>query len=639
MDFTTLERLVKTRFEVRHRVDDSRFVRFVPNRAQARFLAACKLASDKRRRQRWITVKARRVGMSRITQAIGVGYMWAYENLQARSMAHYDETAIDMIDACVKMASGVPSPKYRNRPAATYDSTKQYLRFTIEHPGGASIMRRSTAKAPGKGRGLGSSFAHFSEAAHYPLNAPFTSMLPTVAKDIDRSFVMIESTANGKSGTGEAFYDYWINAGDPGKKSDSEFMRFFIPWTEDPYTIGDAKDAADAPQDEEEKILLKVLEKEYGSKRMALERLAWRRREIATEYRGIMEDFSQENPLTWEEAFISSGSPAFSPEERAIVTSTIKEPRYIGEFESKDNGDVVFRERENGRWRVWELPKKDHEYYSGGDAARGIDHDRPNAPPGDFAYIAVLDGTTGEQVAEFMERTNPRDTANELDKVGRFYWTPQRGDFHYALMNIEITGNLGLEVQHQLRDEYHYPIYRFAPWSGRDDRRHRARGGNVSIGWDTNSRTRDQMFAAFRSGIRDSGFVVRSEVLAAQVCEGEMAETGWGDNLTRGHDDALMGAMVVYMGRVQNPPKVIIDHAPDPEEMRTRNVIELPAFGITTAQKDLIQGLEEDWAQLVEMGVAKPLATSISKYLSKGQQRTLVDVKDLWPARSEISGL
>lgn len=616
MDFKRLETICATKFEVRNRLDPSTFVPMVPNRAQKRFLALCEEARQKKRLQRWISVKARRVGLSRIVEAIGVGYMWAYSNFEARCMAHLDDTAEDMIDTCVKMASGLPSPAVPGERAAEYRPTQKPTRLVIEHSRGASIMTRATAKTPGKGRGRGFSFGHFSEVAHYPIKAPFTAMLPTMAKDPERSFVMLESTANGKIGLGEAFYQYWESAAWPGKRSDSQFMRFFVPYTEDPYAVADPRLAKDAPIDDEEKILMRS-----GVTRA---QIAWRRISIATEYRGFVDDFNQENPISPEDAFVSTGSPAFGPDERAICKASVREPLARGEFEAKANGDVIFRRSSEGRWHIWAFPSSLHEYFVGADAARGHDVMRPDAPPGDFSDICVLDGTTGEQVAHLMERINPRMLAAELDKIGRFYWTPQINEAHFALMNIEITGNLGLEAQRTLRDEYHYPIHRFAKWRGKDDRTHRRPGQN--IGWETNGRTRDMMFAAFSDALRTRAFIVYDETLAEQLCNVDMHDSCWGDQVQRGHDDAALSAMICYMARQQNPPRTIVEAEID-RAVALSNRDDLP---IATSP-DIIQGLEENWQELIDMGAVRGQ--------KRNQVRTVARLDDLWPARYTLSGL
>lgn len=618
MDFKLVERYCSTRFQVKDRSDPSIYVPMVPNKAQRRFFALCEEARQKKRLQRWISVKSRRVGLSRAVEAIGTCMLWAYPGLEGRVTAHLDDTGEDMISCALKMASGLPSPLDPNKPACKFNPTEKPTRVVIPQVGGASILTRGTAKTPGKGRGRGFSFGHFSEVAHYPPQAPFTAMLPTMAKDLERSFVMLESTANGKIGMGEAFYNYWEQAAWPGKRSDSLFMRFFVPYTEDPYASADPRLAKDAPIDDEEKILLKA-----GVSRA---QIAWRRITIATEYRGIIEDFNQENPISPEDAFRSSGSPAFGPDERSIVKASVKEPFMRGEFEESRSGDVVFRRNSEGRWLIWSPPRANHEYYIGADAARGHDVMRPDAPPGDFSDICVLDGTSGEQAAHFMERINPRDLAKQLDLAGRFYWTPQIGENHFALMNIEVTGNLGLEAQRTLRDDYRYPIFRFARWRGKDDRMHKRPGTN--IGWETNSRTRDMMFAAMRDAIRTGAFIVFDETLAEQICDCDMNESCWGDTIARGHDDASMAAMVCYMARQQNPPRHMVEPEVDRHaELSRGHVDELP-IAVTP---DIVQGLEENWQELIDMGAVR------------GRRRngysTTVDLDSLWPERSSLSGL
>jgi len=84
-------------------------------------------------------------------------------------------------------------------------------RIIVPHPDGDSILDISTAGSVIGGRGLTLSFVHLSEAAFFPGEDSFLSLLPAVS-DGDDTFVAIESTANGRVGPGKAFYDFWNSA-------------------------------------------------------------------------------------------------------------------------------------------------------------------------------------------------------------------------------------------------------------------------------------------------------------------------------------------------------------------------------------------------------------------------------------------
>ena len=50
MDFRLVEKLIRTRFQVRNRENPDELVNFIPNPAQRRLLALCQQLSDEKRR-------------------------------------------------------------------------------------------------------------------------------------------------------------------------------------------------------------------------------------------------------------------------------------------------------------------------------------------------------------------------------------------------------------------------------------------------------------------------------------------------------------------------------------------------------------------------------------------------------------
>ena len=563
MDFRFAEKLIAARFQLRDRENPDEIVDFLPNPAQKRLLALCQKIYDKRQRLRIISVKSRRVGFSRIIDAIGCCFMFAYPNFEGRVMAHFDETALDIMSSAALMVygDGTPGKGLPARPRhRVWEPDEEYKNVLVPHGGhkgsAASRFLRASAKVRGKGRGLGYSFVHFSEAAFYPADSPFSAVLPTLAKSPERSFGAIESTGNGQVGDGEAFYKYWQQASDPDKPKDSEWVRFFIPWTEDPYAVSNQV-PKDIPKDDEEKVLLAAGLTKY--------QIAWRRIEIATTYQGIIEDFMVENPLEPNDAFQSGGHPAFAYEEQQYVLSTVREPRLTAELErTRDPWIIKLAPMgTRGRIKIWELPQPQMEYYIGADLARGEDLKRENSAPGDFAAIVVWNGSTGEQAASFCERVDPAKIADLLDKLGRFYRTPQIAPNHCAMLNIEMNANLGAECQRLLRDKYAYPVWRFPRWRGGKDDRYNRKAG-TAIGWETTGASRNLMFASFRMSLREKAVCVRDSELASQICSSTMDDGRW--EVIHGHDDVLAAGLIGWIPRQQFPPRTIAPRREIPKD-------------------------------------------------------------------------
>jgi len=553
MDFRQAENLIKERFQLRDRLHPNRIVPFIPNRAQKRLFALCRELTDQGRPLRIISVKGRRVGFSRAVEAIGCCFMFAYANFEGRLMAHYEETAADILSSAALMVLGDGTRhkglSWRGK-RTTWDATYDYKSVIVPHGSikqnrlASSRFVRASAKVRGKGRGLGYSFGHFSEAAFYPEDSPFSAILPTLAKSLDASFAAIESTGNGQVGDGKAFYDYWEGASTLEKPGDSDWVKFFIPWTEDSHAYSNQV-PTNIPNDDEEKTLPAI--------GLSKQQIAWRRHEIATQYEGITEKFMVENPLEPSDSFIASGFPAFAHEEHAYVNDTVRDPQLTAELERTRDPWVIKigSMGARGRIKIWELPQPRMEYYIGVDCARGED---ATNKAGDFAAITVINGSTGEQAASFCERIDPSKIADLVDKLGRFYRTPQINPNHCALLNIEVNANLGAECQRLLRDRYAYPVWRFARWRGGKDDRYNRKAG-TAIGWETTGASRNLMFAAFRTSLREKAVVVRDEEWAGQICAAKMDDGRW--EIIHGHDDVLVSGLLAWISRQQFPPQVI----------------------------------------------------------------------------------
>ncbi len=573
MDFRLAEKIISARFQLRDRENPDEIVDFLPNPAQHRLLAMCQRLFDEKRPMRIISVKSRRIGFSRIVEAIACCFMFAYANFEGRVMAHYDETAMDLMSSAALMVygdgepgKGIPQRKQRRIWAPDED----YKYVVVPHSGrkgsAASRLLRASAKVKGKGRGLGFSFFHGSEAAYYPADSPFSAILPTLAKSKARSFGAIESTGNGQVGDGEAFYKYWQQASEIDKPGDSDWVKFFVPWTEDPHAVSNQIPKDIGLKDDEEKVLLKAGLTKY--------QVAWRRHEIATTYQGIVEEFNVENPLEPNDAFRSSGFPAFAYEEQQYATASVREPLLTAELERTRDPWVVKLSPMGirGRIKIWELPQPRMEYYIGVDLCRGEDE---TERPGDFAAIVVINGSTGEQASAFTERMDPSKMADLVDKLGRFYRTPQISPSHCALLNIEVNANLGAECQRVLRDRYAYPAWRFARWRGSKDDRYNRKVGNA-IGWETTGASRKLMFAAFRSSLREKAVCVRDSAWASQICAATMDDGRF--EVTIGHDDILLAGLMAWIARQQFPPQTFAARKDIPEPARPYAEFDIAGF-------------------------------------------------------------
>jgi len=475
------------------------------------------------RPMKFIILKSRRVGMSSLFDAFATIHCLAQANATAKILAHTHSSSQALFKIPLSLVESLP---YK----LTTPPTKSSILFNFQ--GGNSELSIATAGHSTSGRGWTLSFLHLSEVAFYPADTAFASLLPSVTGPT--SWTVLESTANGTENEGEGFYEYWMQA----IEGDTDFTPIFLSWVEDPEATADPSIIEGYPldpaiDDEEEELMEK-----WGA---SYSNLAWRRLKIAGECKNRIEIFLQEYPHCPEVAFQSSGSPCFDSNEIARVRESIKTPRYTCRMELTDAGISKIEKCSDGPVLVWREPIPGFHYFIGADAARGQEE-------GDFAAIVMFCGETGEQVLRLAERINPEVLARFCNGLGRWY--------NNAMVNVELTGNLGYETLRRMRDDMHYPnLYR---WKGKDDRIRRMGDRNLG-GWDTTQRTREMAFTYFRAALREGLVVVRDEALLQQMSKAVEEWGAW--RIRSGHDDIMFAALIAWAARTQYPPPRLVDAA------------------------------------------------------------------------------
>ena len=298
-------------------------------------------------------------------------------------------------------------------------------------------------------------------------------------------------------------------------------------------------------------------------------------------------------------AFIATGFPAFEPSEMSWANECTADPIATGDFKhNARNLPGTFEPRSDGIWEIWELPEPGGVYYLGADAAAGeeVGESGQSRQTGDFAACCIWNGRTGNQAAQMSARISPDLLADECNKAGRYY--------NNAMVNIELTGNLGRWAQVRLRDHFQYPA--FYRWKGRDDfiGKRNIMSTKTGIGWDTNPATRELMFSAYRAALRERRIKPRSRALVSQMRVCSRIE-GFRWDVRRGHDDILLAALISWIAREQwAPPVSLGGKRPDGSDL--------------AEEQPLISRLkiQEDSAYALQRHVAKVLAHS------KGQHYT-----------------
>ena len=497
--------------------------RLFPNQATAMRLMAKQY--EEKRKVRAIFLKSRRVTVSSLCDSLLFIDCLSAPHRENLICAHVKDTSEGLFRVPRDLADAL------NERANV--CKVQAKRIIVMHGEGDSILDIATAGAVASGRGLTLSGLHLSEAAQYPGQDSFLSLLPAVSKG-DGTSVFVESTAFGKTGPGKSFYDFWQKA--VARKN--EYIAIFLGWLTDPACVGDLNLAEDAPATDLEKELMR----DFGASKA---QIAWMRNVMESECQGYEKVFCQEYPHTPSVAFISTGDPAFTAEEINYAEKCCQAPSARGHIEFRGDKPRFVRVKD-GALHVWEEPKDGHKYFIGMDAAVGVE-------AGDFAAISVFDGSTGRQVAQYADRAVPEVVAYMCHCLGHWY--------NRALINGELTGNSGREVLRIMRDRYLYP--NFAQWRGKDDK---LLGFSATrrptLWWEMTSYSRRKLFDCFRiairGGMRNDDFkaIVRDQALWTQMADASLSDWGrW--EVERGHDDILVSAMLAVVTYAQNPvPKM-----------------------------------------------------------------------------------
>jgi hypothetical protein len=490
---------------------------------------------------RGTSVKARRVGVSSAIDGFGVCHMAASPNARVKIVACLADTSKELFDVPTNLIRAWPFPL--PEPLTT--------KIVYPHKTGDSHMIIMTAQTAIAGRGGRCTYLHLSEAAFFPVGGgSFTSLFPSVPDDPDTG-IFVESTAYGKVGIGQAFWEFWEAA----VRGDTEFCHIFLTWLDDPICFKEPGTLTFAEASEDEKDIISLIackdkcgrcEKCYDT----LGRITWRRWAIHNLCQGKVDKFRQEYPITAEEAFYASTAQAFEPEERRYARECINAsptPKYgrltqlLDAYGNPVKNKAVFTPDDRSPLTIWRDPNPLYHYYLGVDCARGVEStdDYRIREGKDYAAVAGYCGQTGEQVCKYVSKIGSEALAALLFVLATFY--------NNALVAIELTGNLGLWTQSVLRSRYKYK--NFYRWKGRDDRL-----GTViissSIGFEMNARTRPMILEAYRGGLYTKRIIPRDPLLLLQMEATEMVQGSW-EVPRRIHDDALVSNMIAWIAKEQ----------------------------------------------------------------------------------------
>lgn len=500
-----------------------------------------------------LALKARRLGISTLIQALLTTRVIWENHITAKVVAHQVESTRFIWDMAERMIQGTPFTAYRDKVGHT-------MRL------GQSHYSCTTAGSPHATRSMHINALHASEIAFWPYPEAWLAMLQTVPLS-GEPWVFGESSANGRLHNGQLFYDEWQRA----VSGTSTFTPLFLPWFQLQENCLPAwRYAEDAAH---EGLVMETLDEDERELRaqfhLTAGQLAWRREIIKGKCRGKIEEFHQEYPSTPEEAFIQTGLPLFPPSKFYYLRPHVRKGRTF-----RLEGSGRFVTDTEGYVEIWQAPEAGHQYVIGADTSLGFadgQHSRSAAE--------IFDMTTMEQVGEYDCASAPHVMAKHLAILGRRY--------NDALLCPEINasgGGGGRELLVYLMKEHHYY--------------HLHRRKQVDVvqvdpgrlwGWETTSRTRPRMIARLREAIDEQTMILHSEKLLSQLRAFGESDDGRLCALA-GKDDLLFACGIALMSRSEN-------HYAVPEAEPARMTKEhLVASGLSL-KPDLDQAESEEWAE------------------------------------------
>lgn len=542
---------------------DWNYVPLVLNEEQERFARAVISARLEQRKVRFIILKARKLGLSTVVQALAVWYGSWVEAFRTKTLAHQQSATDEIGLIAEEMLSRMPE---RLKPYLGGRKNKGVLVWE-----NGSKITVETQRSSEQSRGGTPSFLHISELAFWDegrragsAERTLTALFGSIEEGSGGSAVMvvIETTANGVSG---AFYDRWMDAQNPG----SEWTPFFFPWQtatkhqipdKTPEEVALSRLIRDLGLSRDERISGVMASSAAGSvgqewaeravdNGLTCGQLRWAMAKAGE--LGDMKTFDQEYPMSAELAFVSSGRAVLDTIAARWVKGTVTKPACrsgllrsrpytpLSAADASDMGWSPWLEVERvsspgDAWYFWKAPEIGWtgRYVVGVDSSYGSGKDH--------AAIHVKDVLRNEQVAEFYSKTTAADVlAEQASLVGYWYGT--------ALIVPELNGSGAVVVKDLWTARYPRIYRRMVSESdgGRDNE------WGMQFGVYMDDRTRTVLVSTLVAGLKSATHRVFSSRLALEFETFRFDAKGKPDHAKGRFSDAIMAAGLAEHGRDQ----------------------------------------------------------------------------------------
>lgn len=477
------------------------------------------------RKKIWlIALKARQEGVSTLIESLLVARTALDDMIHAQVIAHEKEATKriwQMANTMVESHAGL-------KAVANKKHDKIFL--------GKSYLGISTAGSAHASRSGNFTCVHMSEVAFWPDPDAMLAVKQCVPDKMD-TFCMIESTANGKVGDGQLFYQEWLRA----ERGESDFIPIFLPWFAIPkychegYVYQDEWEWLTAEHRQTVAVLENLDEEELQLReqfKVTAGQLAWRRWVKINKCEDDVDKLHQEYPSTPEEAFVNSGLPFFRAKDLTPL-----EPEIRKGARCSVTADGTIRADVQGPLEIWVRPVPGRKYVIGADPSMGLD-----AKARSRSSAEILDMVTLEQVGEYEAAAAPHIFADHLVGMARY--------FNNALIAPEVQssgGGGGREILKFIQDHKYWNLHR---WSGSGPDKMKQTKSHL-YGWETNARTRPRMLSWIRKVVLQRCATIHSRKLFQQFSDFGENDAGRDMALT-GHDDLLFAYGIALVSRSEN---------------------------------------------------------------------------------------
>lgn len=568
---------------------------FEPNIAQMMLLNLMAENEERRVASMLMVLKARRLGLTTISQLLLGHRVFFWENVAAYTGSAEEQKSVEMVKMIEFLWQHMP---YWLRPRETSNAVGDRIEYADNNS--AVIVQWGNQKQ-GIGRGATPTIAHMSEVSSY--TKPVQLIDASLAKAILENpfgFMIMESTANGLGDWWNLTWDHMVEMDTKGL---AKYQPVFLPWYVgvDLYPSEAGYRRRPAPDDwvipnyvekhaEAAKAYVqanKILARNLGADwEMSRRQKWWYYLEFEeARKRKQLHVLLQELPASADEAFQNANPSVFSLETMIEVRTETRTHKPLGSYQISGasipyqysdqhiigpsiearcvshegvlldtfNLDPV----EVDRWPdpstelklyIWEWPQEGETYGIYCDPAEGVGRDN--------SVVGVIKKATpwhpDEQVAEWASnQVAPHDLWAYIFCLAHLYTVRAHdGGWVEPLVVIETNLAAGDAAQTEMLKRGYGNFYRQMDFTAIGETgaefNKRPRAVRDKIGWKTDRYNRPRLISLFRKLVRDGNFKVRSPELAK-----EMGTLEYNVDKKRiqaaenEHDDRVMGAGIM----------------------------------------------------------------------------------------------